>query len=64
MEMLSKVNRRVKTSPEVTLPFEAIYEQFTSKAPAIVKNFALVYLDMAFQRLSTEVLSLYPHEPN
>ncbi|KAJ0985238.1 hypothetical protein J5N97_003594 [Dioscorea zingiberensis] len=52
MDILSHVNKRVKHHPEIGLPLSqlwSMYREFTS-AP-MVRNFCIVYIEMAFDRL-------------
>lgn len=55
MEILSHINKRVKTNDKIKLPFEALLSQFTdATVSTFVKNFTLMYLEMAASRLSSE----------
>lgn len=55
LELLTHVNKRVKGHDEIQLPLEQLLDLY--KAPGsslLVRNFALVYVEMAFERASTE----------
>lgn len=56
LEILSHVNKRVKHQVEIRLPLLDLWKMFTdiSTLP-MVKNFCIVYIEMAFDRLLTEV---------
>jgi proteasome component ECM29 len=60
MEILSHINKRVKTNATIQLPFESLLEQFTNPQISVfVKNFTLIYLEMAATRLSPEQTAAY-----
>ncbi|KAH7672010.1 proteasome component ECM29 protein [Dioscorea alata] len=52
MEILSHVNKRVKHHPEIGLPLAQLWSMYRefSGAP-MVRNFCVVYIEMAFDRL-------------
>ncbi|CEP12173.1 hypothetical protein [Parasitella parasitica] len=55
MEILSHINKRVKSNDTIKLPFDALLSQFTDGSVSVfVKNFTLIYLEMAASRLSAE----------
>lgn len=55
MEILSHINKRVKATTIIKLPFEALLNQFTNdQVSTFVKNFTLIYLEMSALRLSPE----------
>ncbi|XAR59596.1 hypothetical protein NMG60_11015485 [Bertholletia excelsa] len=55
MEILSHVNKRVKHQPTIGLPFSELWKLYTDPLSApMVKNFCIVYIEMAFARLSIE----------
>ncbi|KAI7869867.1 proteasome stabiliser-domain-containing protein [Spinellus fusiger] len=55
MEILSHINKRVKASQSIQLPFEALLNQLIDdKIPVAVKNFTVIYLEMAVSRVSSE----------
>ncbi|PAN15915.1 hypothetical protein PAHAL_3G020000 [Panicum hallii] len=55
MEILSHINKRVKHRPEISLPMLDLWKIYTESASlAIVRNFCVVYIEMAFERLPTE----------
>lgn len=58
MEILSHVNKRVKTNESIKLPFNSLLAQFTdSQVTTFVKNFTLIYLDMSASRQSSEEIA-------
>ena len=55
LELLSHVNKRVKGHNEILLPLEALLALYNAPASGpLVRNFALVYVEMAFERASAE----------
>ncbi|RLM58427.1 hypothetical protein C2845_PM18G00010 [Panicum miliaceum] len=55
MEILSHINKRVKHRPEISLPMLGLWKIYTESASStIVRNFCVVYIEMAFERLPTE----------
>lgn len=51
LEILSHINRRVRDSPAVGLPLPELCALFTdASTPPTVRNFAIVYVEMAFER--------------
>lgn len=54
MEVLTHVNKRLKTRPKVLLPVEALLEQYKSVDSTFVHNFSIIYVTMGFPRLPTE----------
>jgi len=54
--MLTHLNVRIKTDVTIKLPFQAIYDQFMNpNVASFVKNFTIIYLEIAFYRSSMEV---------
>ncbi|DBB07277.1 TPA: hypothetical protein ACH3X3_008782 [Trebouxia sp. C0006] len=54
LEMLSHVNKRVRGHDQIKLPLDALLDLYLTDASApLVKNFAIVYIEMAMER-STE----------
>ena len=52
--MLSHVNKRVRGHDRIKLPLDALLDLYLTDASApLVKNFAIVYIEMAMER-STE----------
>jgi proteasome component ECM29 len=55
MEVLTHINKRVRQTDNIKLPFEKILELFMNatdeKNGAMTRNFSIIYLDMAFERL-------------
>ncbi|KAF2291948.1 hypothetical protein GH714_042290 [Hevea brasiliensis] len=51
LEILSHVNKRVKHQSEIGLPLLELWKLYTdSNATPMVKNFCIVYIEMAFER--------------
>ncbi|TYI10267.1 hypothetical protein ES332_A09G131000v1 [Gossypium tomentosum] len=51
LEILSHVNKRVKHQPEIGLPLTELWSMYTEAgATPMVKNFCIVYIEMAFER--------------
>ncbi|XP_010521564.1 PREDICTED: proteasome-associated protein ECM29 homolog isoform X1 [Tarenaya hassleriana] len=61
LEILSHVNKRVKHQSEIGLPLLDLWKLYTDPAASpMVKNFAIVYVEMAFERApskETEVVA-------
>ena len=56
LEILSHVNKRVKHQPEIGLPLLELWNIFSeANAAPMVRNFSIVYIEMAFERAPTEV---------
>ncbi|XP_059624994.1 uncharacterized protein LOC132268214 [Cornus florida] len=55
IEILSHVNKRVKHQPEIGLPLSELWKLYVeANAAPMVKNFCIVYIEMAFERLNVE----------
>ncbi|KAK1280870.1 hypothetical protein QJS04_geneDACA015003 [Acorus gramineus] len=55
MEILTHVNKRVKHQPEIGLPFTELWKIYSdANAALIVRNFCMVYIEMAFERMLAE----------
>ncbi|KAK2971901.1 hypothetical protein RJ640_011682, partial [Escallonia rubra] len=55
IEILSHVNKRVKHQPEIGLPLSELWKLYMeAEAAPMVKNFCIVYIEMAFERTSEE----------
>ena len=53
MEILSHINKRIRDQNHIALPLEDLVDLFVDPSSAgLVKNFALVYTEMAFDRAS------------
>ncbi len=56
MEVLSHINKRLKGDLLVKLPLQELVNQYTSsQVPSFVKNFTIIYIEMAFPRANIEV---------
>ena len=56
MEILSHVNKRVKHQMDIGLPLLELRKMYREEsASPMVRNFCIVYIEMAFQRLPLEV---------
>ena len=65
MEMLAHVNKRLQGQQSIKLPLNALLQLFQSPtATPMTRNFALVYVEMAFKRASAaekyEVVTFHP----
>ncbi len=55
LEILSHVNKRVRGHGEIKMPLDALLAQYAAPGAApLVRNFALVYLEMAYERVSED----------
>ncbi|GAB4835308.1 hypothetical protein Ancab_000217 [Ancistrocladus abbreviatus] len=56
IEILSHVNKRVKHEPQIGLPLVELWNMYTeANAAPMVKNFCIIYIEMAFERSNVEV---------
>ncbi|MCO5551057.1 hypothetical protein L7F22_004554 [Adiantum nelumboides] len=61
MDILMHINKRVKDQPSIKLPLRELLALYQNeKSEPIVKNFSLVYLEMAFDRHPKDDLDLAP----
>lgn len=50
------MNKRVKHQPEIGLPLPELWKMYVEdNAAPMVKNFCIVYIEMAFDRIHLEV---------
>ncbi|KAF9430239.1 hypothetical protein BGZ94_007776 [Podila epigama] len=56
--ILTHINKRVRSKSAVQLPVDALLQQFSTNDVAMVRNFTLIYIEMGFERLPLEALSL------
>lgn len=54
MEILTHVNKRLKSRPMVQLPVESLLEQYQSTDSSFLQNFSIIYIPMGFPRLNME----------
>lgn len=54
MEVLTHLNKRLKSRPAVILPVEGLLQQFKSTDSSFLHNFSIIYITMGFPRLSKE----------
>lgn len=54
MEVLTHVNKRLKSRPQVQLPVENLLSQYQATSSAFLHNFSIIYITMGFPRLSVE----------
>ena len=55
LEILSHVNKRVRGHASIKMPLDALLALYAEPSSApLVRNFALVYLEIAFERASEE----------
>jgi hypothetical protein len=58
LEILSHVNKRVRGHGEIKMPLDALLAQYAAPGAApLVRNFALVYLEMAYERVPEDARS-------
>lgn len=56
LEILSHVNKRVKLHPDIGLPLSELWKLYLESAAApMIRNFCIVYIEMAFQRVNAKV---------
>jgi proteasome component ECM29 len=56
LEVLSHVNKRVRPQPNIKLPLNDLLTQYLSPdSSTLLKNFNIIYLEIAFQRAALEV---------
>lgn len=52
IKILSHVNKRVKHQPEIGLPLSELWKLYMeANATPMVKNFCVVYIEMAYERV-------------
>lgn len=54
MEVLTHVNKRLKSRPMVQLPVEALLQQYQTTDSTFLHNFSIIYVTMGFPRMSQE----------
>lgn len=54
MEVLTHLNKRLKSRPAVQLPVESLLEQFKTTDSSFLHNFSIIYITMGFPRLDKE----------
>lgn len=54
MEVLTHLNRRLKSRPMVQLPVEALLQQYQTTDSTFLHNFSIIYITMGFPRLSQQ----------
>ncbi|KAM4096438.1 hypothetical protein ACJW30_08G104900 [Castanea mollissima] len=55
LEILSHVNKRVKHQPEIALPLLELWKMYSeANAAPMVRNFCIVYIEMAFERVQAQ----------
>lgn len=54
MEILTHVNKRLKSRPLVQLPVEALLDQYQTTESTFLHNFSIIYITMGFPRLSVD----------
>ncbi|XP_055694622.1 proteasome-associated protein ECM29 homolog [Lutzomyia longipalpis] len=55
MEVLTHINKRLKTRPMIQIPVQDILNQYINTESSFAMNFAIIYITMGFPRLSTEL---------
>lgn len=60
LELLGHISKRIKTQNNIQIPVRDLLEQYNDpQVPVLVKNFNIIYLEMGFSRISTEVQYFY-----
>ena len=54
MNLLKHINKRVGAMPGLRLPLEAVVDAYATASNVLVRNFALVYVEKAFERADGE----------
>ena len=54
MEILTHVNKRLKSRPLVQLPVEPLLVQYQTTDSSFLHNFSIIYITMGFPRLSID----------
>lgn len=54
MELLTHVNKRLKSRPLVQMPVEALLTQYKLSSNSFLQNFSIIYITMGFPRLTVE----------
>ncbi|XP_059609063.1 proteasome-associated protein ECM29 homolog [Phlebotomus argentipes] len=57
MEVLTHINKRLKTRPLIQIPVQDILSQYQSTDSSFAMNFAIIYITMGFPRLPADVKS-------
>lgn len=50
LEILTHVNKRIKGHASMQLPLKPLLDVYANAASGMVKNFAIVYIEMAMER--------------
>lgn len=54
MEVLTHLNKRLKSRPMVQMPVEALLQQYQATESGFLHNFSIIYITMGFPRLDEE----------
>lgn len=54
MEVLTHVNKRLKSRPMVQLPVELLLQQYQTTESTFLHNFSIIYITMGFPRLDQD----------
>lgn len=54
MEVLTHINKRLKSRPLIQLPVEALLQQYQTTDSTFLHNFSIIYVTMGFPRLSQD----------
>ena len=55
MEVLTHLNKRLKSRPAVQLPVEGLLHQFKTTDSTFLHNFSIIYIGMGFPRLEKKL---------
>lgn len=54
MEVLTHVNKRLKSRPLVQLPVDGLLQQYLETESTFLHNFSIIYITMGFPRLGQD----------
>lgn len=54
MEVLTHVNKRLKSRPMVQMPVEALLQQYQTTDSTFLHNFSIIYITMGFPRMTQD----------
>lgn len=54
MEVLTHVNKRLKSRPMVQLPVEALLQQYQTTDSTFLHNFSIIYITMGYPRMTQD----------
>lgn len=54
MEILTHINKRLKSRPAVLLPVDALLAQYQTATSSFLHNFSIIYITMGYPRLTVD----------